>query len=143
MVGLDDVYLWMEHVGYWIWLRCVYGDHFYCFSFAVWTDSYVDRTCAALPILIYLVLLPRLSFHLFYAGTFFISSSLHNSLFLFLSYIHHLHFVPARVAPLIRLLLIPRRQLHNPEIPVLAPAHPFQGRLPMLLPLHKCNITST
>lgn len=143
VVGLDDVYLWLEHVGYWIWLGCVDGDHFYCFSFAVWTDSYVDRTCTALQMLSYLVLLSRLSFHLLSTDSFLISSTLHKSLFLLLPLLLHLHFVPPRIAPLIRLLLIPRRQLRNPKIPILTTAHSFHFRLPMVLPLHKCNITST
>lgn len=67
VVGLDNIYLWMEHIGYWIRLRCVDGDHFYRFSFAVRTYSDVDRTCTALQMFAYLVLLPRFSYHLIYA----------------------------------------------------------------------------
>ena len=138
MVGQGNIYLRVEHVGYWIWLRRIDGNHLNGFPFAIWTHSDVYRTCTALQLLSYLALLPRLYFHLLQASLFPFSYFLATRFLLPYPPILHFHLLSPRVAPLIRLLLIPRRELLDAIIALIRPH--LLGLVPVLLSLHKCNV---
>lgn len=72
----------MEHIGYWIGLRRIDGNHLYGFSFAVCAHSYVDWTSTTLQMLPYLIFLPRTSLHLLHVNFLLLSYNLRNSCFL-------------------------------------------------------------